>query len=153
MRYSWFIKLCSAKLSFSVNLISDLYWTESALLLRKACCLFRIRSFKRCVIQGASRVFIRTFLTGIRRSRPVCITCSKTQRNSSQVSRELSNKGQSNEYSYLAISAFRLGCRSRLRTNLSGVVPGFLTRGATGKVLWSDRPKGGRCVVVIVQVS
>ena len=139
MRYSWFIKLCSAKLSFSVNLISYLYWNESAPLLRKACCLFRIRSVKFCVIQGASRVFIRTFVTGIRRSRPVCITCPKTQSNSSQVSRELSNKGQSNEH--LPISAFRVGCRSRLRMNLSEVVPGFLTRGETEIVLWSDRPK------------
>ena len=50
-------------------------------------------------------MFIRTFVTGIRRSRPVCITCSKTQSNSSQVSGKLSNKGQSNEHIYLPISA------------------------------------------------
>ena len=80
-------------------------------------------------------MFIRTFLTGIRGSRPVCITCSKTQSNSSQVSRELSNKGQSNDHRYLPISAFRLGCRSRLRMNFSWAVPGFLTRGDTDIII------------------
>ena len=80
-------------------------------------------------------MFIRTFLTGIRRSRPVCITCSKTQSNSSQVSGELSNKGQSNEHRYLPTSALRLGCRSRLRINFSEAVPRFLTRGQTDTVL------------------
>lgn len=65
------------------------------------------RGFTR-VMQGTSTVFIRTFLTSIRRSRPVCITFSKTQRKSSQFSRELNNKGQSNEHRYLPISAFRL---------------------------------------------
>ena len=80
-------------------------------------------------------MFIRTFLIGIRGSRPVCITCSKTQSNSSQVSGKLSNKGQSNEHIYLPISAMRLSCRSRLRIKFSEAVPRFLTRGDTDKVL------------------
>lgn len=66
------------------------------------------RGFTRVIMQGTSTVFIRTFLTSIRRSRPVCITFSKTQRKSSQFSREPNNKGQSNEHRYLPISAFRL---------------------------------------------
>ena len=92
---------------------------ESAPLLWKACCLFWIRSFKCFIIQGAC-VFMGTFLTGIRRSRPVYITCSKTQSNSLQVLKELSHRGQSNEHRYLPVSAFWLGCRSRLKLNLSG---------------------------------
>lgn len=92
---------------------------ESALLLWKACCLFWIRSFKCFIIQGAC-VFMGTFLTGIIRSRPVYITCSKTQSNSLLVLKELSNRGQSNEHRYLPVSAFWLGCRLRLKFNLSG---------------------------------
>lgn len=59
----------------------------------------------------------------IRRSRPVYITCSKTQSNSLQVLKELSDRGQSNEHRYLPVSAFWLGCRSRLKLNLAGAVP------------------------------
>ena len=80
-------------------------------------------------------MFIRTFLTGIKTSRPVCIICSKIQSNSSQVSRELSNKGQSDEHRYLPISALRLDCRSRLGMNLSEAVPCFHARGETDIVL------------------
>lgn len=115
----------------------------SLLLLWKACCLFWIRSFKCFIIQGAC-VFMGTFLTGIRRSRPVYITCSKTQSNSLQVLKELSNRGQSNEHRYLPVSAFWLGCRLRLKFNLSGAVPTFLIWGQTDMVLWSDRAKGGK---------
>ena len=86
----------------------------------------------------------------------MCISCSKTQSNSSQVSRELSDKGQSNERRYLPISAFRLGCRSRLRMNFSEAVPRFSHQRWYRYdivISWANGWEGLRFVVVIVQVS
>ena len=86
----------------------------------------------------------------------MCISCSKTQSNSSQVSRELSDKGQSNEHRFLPISAFRLGCRSRLRMNFSEAVPRFSHQRwyrYNIVIRWANRWGGLRFVVKIVQVS
>ena len=79
-----------------------------------------ISDFRLSVIHGASRMFTRTLLIGIRISRPVCMTLLNMLIISWQSLEQENKTYQSITLRYLPSSAIRLSRLSRLRTNLQG---------------------------------